>query len=448
MATFDLVVRGGTCMTPSGPIDTDVGIRNGQIVHLGAIAVGEGTEDIDASGLHVLPGVIDSQVHFREPGLEHKEDLGTGTASAALGGVTAIFEMPNTKPSTLTSADLADKVRRGREKAWVDFAFFIGAAAENVDELARIETDEGCSGVKIFMGSSTGSLLVDDPEVLAQVLAKGRRRIAVHCEDEARLTARKPMLDAEDVSVQDHPHWRDEETAYLATERLLKTARATGRRVHVLHVTTAEEMPLLSQYRDIATVEVTPQHLTLSAPDCYERLGSFAQMNPPIRAARHREGLWEALRAGIVDVIGSDHAPHTKEEKGRPYPKSPSGMPGVQTLLPLMLNHVNEGRLTLQRLVDLVCHGPARIFGIAAKGRLTIGGDADLTLVDMKKEHTFTHEEMATRCGWTPFAGKKIVGMPVGTIIRGNVVMRHGELVGSPMGQPVRFVETLKPEAT
>ena len=445
MATFDLVVRGGTCMTPSGPIETDVGVRNGQIVHLGAIAVGEGTEEIDATGLHVLPGVIDSQVHFREPGLEHKEDLGTGTASAALGGVTAIFEMPNTKPSTLTSADLADKVRRGREKAWVEFAFFIGAAAENVDELARIETDEGCSGVKIFMGSSTGSLLVDDPDVLAQVLAKGKRRIAVHCEDEARLTARKPMLEADDISVLQHPHWRDDKTAYLATERLLKTARATGRRVHVLHVTTAEEMPLLAQYRDVATVEVTPQHLTLSAPECYERLGTYAQMNPPIRESRHREGLWAALRAGIVDVIGSDHAPHTKEEKGRPYPKSPSGMPGVQTLLPIMLNHVNEGRLTLQRLVDLVCHGPARIFGIAAKGRLTIGGDADLTLVDLKKEHTFTHEEMATRCGWTPFAGKTVVGMPVGTIIRGHIVMRNGELVGEPIGQPVRFIETLKP---
>jgi dihydroorotase len=445
MEKFDLVIRGGICMTPSGPIDTDVGIRDGQIVCLDTIDPGQGTEEIDATGLHVLPGVIDSQVHFREPGLEHKEDLGTGTASAALGGVTAVFEMPNTKPSTLTSEDLADKVRRGREKAWVEFAFFIGAAAENVDELARIETDEGCSGVKIFMGSSTGSLLVDDPEVLAQVLAKGKRRIAVHCEDEARLTARKPMLEAEDISVHQHPHWRDEQTAYLATQRLLTTARATGRRVHVLHVTTAEEIPLLAQYRDVATVEVTPQHLTLSAPDCYEELGSFAQMNPPIREARHREALWEALRAGVVDVIGSDHAPHTKDEKGRAYPASPSGMPGVQTLLPLMLNHVNEGRLTLQRLVDLVCHGPARIFGIAAKGRLTLGGDADITLVDLKKEHTFTHEEMASRCGWTPFAGKTVVGMPVGTIIRGNIVMQNGELVGDPIGQPVRFVETLKP---
>ena len=447
MKTYDLLITGGTCMTPSGARLADVGIKNGTIVEIGELSGATSTQRIDAHGLHVLPGVIDSQVHFREPGLEHKEDLSTGTASAALGGVTAIFEMPNTKPSTLTSADLADKVRRGREKAWVDFAFFIGAAAENVDELARIETDEGCSGVKIFMGSSTGSLLVDDPQVLAAVLKKGRRRIAVHCEDEARLTERKPMLSEQGITVHQHPEWRDDQTAYIATKRLLTIARQTGRRVHVLHVTTAEEMELLAQYRDVATVECTPQHLTLSAPDCYERLGTYAQMNPPIREKRHQDGLWQAITDGIVDVIGSDHAPHTKDEKARTYPASPSGMPGVQTLLPLMLNHVNEGRLTLQRLVDLVCHGPARIFGIARKGRLTVGGDADITLVDLNKVHTFTHEEMATRCGWTPFAGKTIKGMPVGTIVRGQVVMENGQLIGAPQGEPVRFIETLQPQS-
>ena len=239
----------------------------------------------------------------------------------------------------------------------------------------------------------------------------------------------------------------DDQTAYIATKRLLTIARQTGRRVHVLHVTTAEEMELLAQYRDVATVECTPQHLTLSAPDCYERLGALSQMNPPIREKRHQDGLWQVITDGIVDVIGSDHAPHTKDEKARTYPASPSGMPGVQTLLPLMLNHVNEGRLTLQRLVDLVCHGPARIFGIARKGRLTVGGDADITLVDLNKVHTFTHEEMATRCGWTPFAGKTIKGMPVGTIVRGQVVMENGQLIGAPQGEPVRFIETLQPQS-
>ncbi len=442
---FDLVVHGGHAVTPAGTDELDVGIRDGRVVALGALSQADATARIDAKGLHVLPGVIDTQVHFREPGLEHKEDLGTGTASAALGGVTAIFEMPNTKPSTLSPADLADKVRRGREKAWVDFAFFAGAAAENLDALPEMERQEGCSGIKIFMGSSTGSLLVDDPEVLAEVLRRANRRIAVHCEDEARLRERKAIVEKEGASVDLHPVWRDDQTAYLATEQLLNTARATGKRVHVLHVTTEEEMDLLAKNRDIATVEVTPQHLTLAAPECYEAIGSYAQMNPPIREARHREGLWRALQNGVVDVIGSDHAPHTKDEKARPYPNSPAGMPGVQTLLPLMLDHVNQGRLSLTRLVDLVCHGPARIYGIANKGRLTLGADADLSLVDMKAKRTITHEQMASRCGWTPFDGREVQGWPMATIVRGHIVMRDDELQKDPLGEPVRCGETRAP---
>lgn len=433
---MDLAIRNGTCMTPSGRRQLDVGIQDGVIVALGQ--VGPAAQEIDATGLHVLPGVIDSQVHFREPGLEHKEDLGTGTAGAALGGVTLVFEMPNTKPSTLTSEDLADKVRRGREKAWTDFAFYIGAAASNVDELARIEHEEGCCGVKIFMGSSTGSLLVDDPDVLEAVLRKGRRRVAVHCEDEERLTARKHIIDRPDPAL--HPVWRDDDTALLATTKLLEVAERVGRPVHVLHVTTAQEMALLAKHKRIATVEATPQHLTLAAEDAYPRLGTFAQMNPPIRGAAHREALWRALDQGVVDVIGSDHAPHTREEKARPYPKSPSGMPGVQTLLPLLLDHVSKGRLSLERVVDLTAHGPQRVFGLSGKGRLALGYDADITLVDLNATHTFTHAEMASRCGWTPYDGMTVTGWPVGTIIRGNVVMRDGELLNGPIGEPARFV--------
>jgi len=443
---FDLVVHGGRLVTPGGVVEGDIGIRDGRIAALDRVDPAAADQTLDAGGLHVLPGVIDSQVHFREPGLEHKEDLESGTRAAVLGGVTAIFDMPNTKPALLTAEDLADKVARADGRAHCDHAFFMGAAAENADALGGLERLPGCCGVKIFMGSSTGSLLVPDDANLERALSSGTRRVAVHCEDEGRLAERRALVDAEDAAgrVDLHPVWRDADTALFATRRLLRLARKTGRRVHVLHVTTAEEMELLPDYRDVATVEVTPQHLTLEAPDCYERLGTFAQMNPPIRDGRHRAALWAALRAGTVDVIGSDHAPHTREEKtANPYPATPSGMPGVQTLLPLMLDHVAAGRLSLMRLVDLVCAGPARLFGIAGKGRLALGYDGDLTLVDLDRRQTIEESWIASRCGWSPFAGMTVTGWPVGTVLRGRPVMRDGEVISPPSGQPVRFQESL-----
>ncbi|MEJ1995002.1 MAG: dihydroorotase [Limibacillus sp.] len=439
--TYDLILRGGSVATPNGLETIDVGVMDGRIAALGRVA-GDAAEVIDATGLHVLPGVIDSQVHFREPGLEHKEDLESGTRAAALGGVTAIFEMPNTNPSTLSASDLEEKLRRAKGRAWVEHAFFMGSSEENAHELDELELLPGCSGVKIFMGSSTGSLLVEDDEALTEVLRHGRRRVSIHAEDEARLRERMPMVrDGAPVSM--HPEWRDVETAVRATKRIIRIARAAGRRIHVLHISTAEEVPLLAAAKDVATMEATPQHLTLAAPDCYERWGSYAQMNPPIREAYHREGLWQAVQCGVVDVIGSDHAPHTAEEKARDYPKSPSGMPGVQTLLPLLLNHMAEGRLTLQRLVDLTSAGPQRIFGIEGKGRIALGYDADFTLVDLKAERTIEKDWLASKCGWSPFEGKAIKGWPVGTIIRGRCVMRDGQLLDSPIGEPVRFLETL-----
>ena len=428
----DLALRGGLAVTPAGIQRTDVGIKDGRIVEIGEVS--PAAQDIDCTHLHVLPGCIDTQVHFREPGLEHKEDLETGTKSAALGGITAIFEMPNTKPNTDTAERLADKVARGRDHGWVDFAFFLGATGENASRLGALEYNEGCAGVKVFMGSSTGSLLVWQDEVLEEVLANGRRRVAVHCEDEQRLRDRKHL--AVDHP-RNHPIWRDEQTALLATQRLVRLARKTGRPVHVLHVTTAEEAEFLRHQKDVATMEVTPQHLTLT-DEVYERLGTFGQMNPPIRAERHRAGLWRAVRDGVADVIGSDHAPHTKEEKGRPYPKSPSGMPGVQTTLPLMLNHVNQGRLTLERLVDMLFHGPQRLYNIRGKGRLVVGYDADITLVDLNQKRVVRDEDMATRVGWTPFAGMELQGWPVATIVRGTQVMRDGQLL-EPSAEPVRF---------
>ena len=391
----------------------------------------------------MLPGVIDTQVHFREPGLEHKEDLASGTAAAALGGVVAVFEMPNTSPNTLDAEDLADKLARASKRAWVDHAFFMGAAAENAERLGELERLPGCAGVKIFMGSSTGSLLVDDDETLAAVLRSGRRRVAVHAEDEARLKARFELV-RDGAPVAMHAQWRDAETALLATRRLLSLARRAGRPVHVLHISTGDEMPLLAEHRDVATVEVTPQHLTLAAPECYETLGSLAQMNPPVREAHHREALWRAVTDGIVDVVGSDHAPHTAEEKAQPYPRSPSGMPGVQTLVPLLLDHVHAGRLTLERFVDLTSAGPARIYGIAGKGRIALGCDADLTVVDLGRREEITKSWLASKCGWSPFEGRQVTGWPVATVVRGRIVMRDGALLGDPAGRPVRFWSTLE----
>lgn len=439
--TYDLIIRGGIAVTPGGGGPVDIAVRAGRIAAVGRIG-GAAAEEVDATGLHVLPGIIDTQVHFREPGLEHKEDLASGTAGAALGGVTAVFDMPNTKPSTLTAENLADKRRRAQGRVWCDIAFFIGATPENAERLSELERLPGCAGVKMFMGSSTGSLLVAEEDDVRRVLASGRRRMAVHSEDEARLRERRAIVsDGADPAM--HPVWRDVEAAVTATGRLMRLARTAGRRVHVLHVTTAEEMAILAANKDIATVEATPQHLTLVAPDCYRRLGTFAQMNPPIRDVRHREALWQGVNQGVVDCIGSDHAPHTREEKARPYPQSPSGMPGVQTLLPLLLDHVNAGHLTLERLVDLTSVGPARIYGIAGKGRIAVGYDADLTLVDLKARRTISESWIASRCGWTPFDGMDVTGWPVATIIRGHVVMRDDQLVGTPIGDMVRFVETL-----
>jgi dihydroorotase len=442
--SYELIVKGGRVATPGGIVETDLGVKDGRIAILGDLDSGRAEAVFDAAGLHVLPGVIDTQVHFREPGLEHKEDLASGTAAAALGGVTAVFEMPNTKPSTLNAADLEDKLARARGRAWTDHAFFIGAAAENAETLGEVERLPGCAGVKVFMGSSTGSLLVEDDETLLEVLRNGRRRVAIHAEDEARLRERLALVRG-GATVDQHPVWRDEETALRATRRILALARRAGRRIHVLHVTTAEEPPLLAAHKDVATMEVTPQHLTLAAPDCYERLGTLAQMNPPIRAARHREALWQAVSQGVVDVIGSDHAPHSRAEKAGDYPATPSGMPGVQTLLPLLLDHVNAGRLSLERLVDLTSAGPQRVYGIAGKGRIAAGYDADLTLVDLTARRVITGKWLASKCGWSPFEGMTVTGWPAATVIRGRVVMRDDELQGTPAGRPVRFLETLVP---
>jgi dihydroorotase len=441
--TFDCILKGGTVVNQDGEGVRDVGITAGRFAALDDLSGASAGQTIDCRGLHILPGVIDTQVHFREPGLAHKEDLESGSRSAVMGGVTAVFEMPNTDPLTVSADALADKIKRARGRMHCDFAFFVGGTHENVRDLPVLERLPGAAGVKVFIGSSTGSLLVEDDAGLRAILQAIRRRASFHAEDEARLRERRDLRVEGDAS--SHPVWRDPQAALIATQRLVRLARETGKRVHVLHITTAEEMEFLKDHKDVASVEVTPHHLTLEAPECYRRLGTRAQMNPPVREAHHRAALWSALAQGVVDVLGSDHAPHTLEEKAKAYPASPSGMTGVQTLVPLMLDHVNAGRLSLARFVDLTSAGPARLFNIACKGRIAVGYDADLTVVDLKRRFTITDKWTASKAAWTPYDGKEVTGCPVGTFVRGKKVMWEGEVVTAAQGDAVRFLETLAP---
>jgi dihydroorotase len=440
--SYDLILRGGEIVTHMGRGPADVGVIAGKIAAIGDLRTASAGDSIDCTGLTVLPGVIDTQVHFREPGREHKEDLESGSRAAALGGVTALFEMPNTDPSTTTVARLQDKITRATDRMHVDFAFYAGGATDNVDDLVAMEKEPGCCGVKIFMGASTGSLLVSEDRDVEAILSRISRRAAIHSEDEHIMQANRAMrLREGDPTC--HHEVRDVDSALSSTRRVLSIARRTGARVHVLHLTTAEELPLLAAHRDIATVEVLPNHLSLFAPDCYERLGALAVQNPPIREQRHQDALWRAVRSGLVDVIGSDHAPHTLQEKAKPYPQCPSGTPGVQTLVPVMLTHVAQGRLSLERFVDLTSAGPQRVFQLAGKGLMAEGYDADFTLVDLKARRVIANADQATKSGWTPFDGMEATGWPIATIIRGRTVMRDGQLVGPSGGAPIRFQDTL-----
>ncbi len=441
--TFDLLVSGGTVATPNGIGIADIGVSGGRIRAIGDLSRASAGKVVDAKGLHVLPGVIDTQVHFREPGLDHKEDLETGSRAAVMGGVTGVFEMPNTIPQTTDAAALEDKIRRATARMHCDFAFYVGGTHDNVADLPELERLPGAAGIKVFIGSSTGSLLVPDDDGVRRILRVIRRRAAFHCEDEPRLQERKGLRIPGDPT--SHPVWRDEVAALTATQRLVNLAHEEGARVHVLHVSTAEEILYLAAHKDVASVEVTPHHLTMAAPDCYERLGTLAQMNPPVRGARHRDGLWAGIANGIVDVLGSDHAPHTLEEKAKTYPESPSGMTGVQTLVPLMLDHVAAGRLSLERFIDLSSAGPARLFNIAQKGRIVVGYDADFTVVDLKRRATITNDWIQSRAKWTPYDGKEVTGWPVGTFVRGAKVMWEGEITAPSTGAPIRFMDTLTP---
>ena len=436
MPHFDLLIRNGTAVLPWGERIADIGVRDGRIAAIGA----NGTADavIDATGLHVLPGLIDPHVHLRDPGDPAVETIPTGTKAAVLGGLTAVFDMPNTAPA-ITDAERVEWKRDYVEQvSWCDIGLYVGATRANTARLATLEALPGVCAIKVFAGSSTGDLLIEDDASLEAVMRSGRRPIAFHSEDEYRLQARKPLFHS-GMPYRSHMEWRDEECAIIGTRRLLALARKTGRPAHILHVSTAAELNLLRDARDVASVELLVNHLTQWAPDVYDRLGGFGVMNPPIRGKEHHDAAWRAVADGTADTIGSDHAPHPGAAKLKPWPEVPAGLTGVQTLVPVMLDHVAAGRLSLSRMADLMSAGPARVYGAVGKGRLAAGYDADFTLVDTKRERTIENAWIASPCGWTPFDGMHVTGWPVATIIRGQAVMRDDEVLGGSIGRLVRF---------
>ena len=438
MTQFDLVIRGGTAVLPWGMAATDIGVRDGRIAALGVPATAAAAETIDATGLHVLPGLIDPHVHLRDPGDAAVESIPTGTRAAVLGGLACVFDMPNTAPSITDAPRLAWKQEYVERNAWCDIGLYIGGTKANIPELAALELGQGVCAIKIFAGSSTGDLLVEDDASLERVMRSGRRRIAYHSEDEYRLQDRRRQFGAGEPFAR-HMEWRDVECAFLGTRRLMALARATGRPAHILHVSTAEELTYLRDFRDLATCEVLVNHLTQIGPEAYEALGGYAVMNPPIRDRRHYEAAWAAIADGTVDTVGSDHAPHSRAAKERPWPDTAAGLTGVQTIVPIMLDHVNAGRLSLPRLVDLMCAGPARVYGVLGKGRLAAGYDADFTLVDLRRQRRIEESWIVSPCGWSPFVGTRVTGWPVATIVRGRAVMREDEVLGSPSGRLARF---------
>jgi dihydroorotase len=438
---FDLLVTGGVAVTPSGVHAADIGITAGRIAAIGALGAASAEATIDARGLHVLPGLIDSHVHLREPGDPAIETIETGTRGAVLGGIACVFDMPNTNPAITDTTRLDWKRAHIAGRAWCDMGFYVGAMKANAADLGVLEAEPNVCAIKVFAGSSTGDLLVEDDASLEAVMRSGVRRIAYHSEDEYRLRERRAQF-AGGGAYALHAEWRDVETAFLGTRRLMAIARKTHRPAHILHVSTAEELEYLALYRDLATVEVLVNHLTQVAPDAYEQLGAYAVMNPPIRDRRHYEAAWRAIADGTVDTVGSDHAPHAKAAKARPWPDTAAGLTGVQTLVPVMLDHVNAGRLSLERLVDLLAAGPARVYGLLRKGRLAAGYDGDLTLVDLAARRRIEASAMASPCGWTPFDGMAVHGWPVATIVRGQVAMRDGAVQGAPTGRPAIFAQT------
>ena len=433
---YSLIIKNGSCYIEGKLVQTDVALLGKKIKKIGKVE-SSGAKVLNATNKVVLPGIIDTQTHFREPGSTDVEDLESGSRAAVLGGVTSLFEMPNTNPPTSNLIEFDKKLQLAKDRMHSNYAFYFGATPDNIDQLSKLKDVEGCCGVKLFAGSSTGKLLVDKEEDIEKVISNSDRVVSIHSEDEEILKLRKKFIKKGDVH--SHPEWRNAECAMSSTRRVVKIAERYNKKIHVLHVTTKEEVDFLAMHKKNVTFETTPQHLTLYAPDCYDKLGTYAQMNPPIRTKEHYDRLWIAIKNNVVDVLGSDHAPHSKENKDKEYPDSPSGMPGVQTIFPVMLDHVNKGKLSLEQLIKLMCENPCRIFGIKDKGYIKEGFDADLTIVDMNKEQVIKNEMIVSKCGWTPFNNYKVKGFPIGTIVNGNLVMSEGKIISKAQGQPMVF---------
>jgi len=428
------LIKNAQVVLPTGIELVSVLLENEKIAAIDAAIHAHADETVDATGLHLLPGVVDDQVHFREPGLTHKEDLHTASLACAKGGITTFLEMPNTVPAATTQAHIDAKLALARDKSIVNYGFYIGATPDNITDLCGAKNTPG---IKIFIGSSTGSLLVDDQDALERIFAETTLPLTAHCEDEATVRANtKRFADTSDVA--DHSRIRDVEAAMVATRRALDLAMRHQHRFHVLHVSTGAETDLLKNHQGLITAEACHHHLLLNVDD-YARLGTFAQTNPSIKTSTDNEQLWQALLDGTIQVVATDHAPHTLEEKKQGYPKSPSGMPNVENSLAIMLNEVNRGRCTLQQVVSWMCDAPARVWDIIGKGRIAEGYDADLVLVDLRLQREVVNVKQLTKCRWSAWHGQQLTGWPIRTWVLGYEVFRDENCDSTRRGKAAQF---------
>lgn len=422
----------------------DLLIQNKKITDLGFFPSKKAKKTLQAKHLHISPGFIDTQVHFRTPGLDYKEGFKKGSLGAVLGGITSVLDMPNTKPATTDEESFINKLEEIKGQSFCNYGLFLGATASNSTKLKTLEKLKHCCGIKIFMGSSTGDLLLHEEVYLKNVLSNGKKTVAIHAEDEVRLQYRKKNIKSGTSTVFDHPYIRDEQTALIATKRIVKLALETKRSIHILHISTKEELVYLKaiqkKYPKLISLEATPQHLNLNSPDCYKRFSTFAQMNPPIREKKHQDALLKAINNNQIYIIGSDHAPHSLSEKKEDYPMSPSGIPGVQTSIPLLLNMVNQKKISFVKLVQLMSFNPSLRYNIVNKGLIAPGFDADLSIIDLKKTQHITQESLICATP-SPFIGKKITGWPIHTVINGTVIVKDSQLANKdPEGQPLNFL--------
>lgn len=418
-----LIVKNARIVSSKGITEADILIEGEWIKKIAKSRMNEkGEEVIDASGLLALPGLIDAHVHLRDPGATHKEDFYTGTCAALAGGVTTVLDMPNNNPPTTTVKALKEKQGIALEKAVCDFDFHFGAETNNFNEIMKASP----RSLKMFLGSTTGNLLTENAQEILEHFKKfpQNKPICIHAEDEERIRFMKTLVEQPDAT--NHNEIRDETCALLAVQKALELLAKHSRQAHFCHVTTASEVTLI-RARKLKNVscEVTPHHLFLSEKTA-ERIGNYAKMNPPLRSEKTRAELWQKL--GEIDVIATDHAPHAISEKEKEYSDAPAGVPGLETMLPLLLNAVNERKLRIERVVEMCCANPARVFHLKNKGEIAVGKHADLTLIDLKKTHKLGGERLYTKCGWTPFEGTHVQGRVEKTILRGQLAYEENAI--------------------